>query len=148
MAETRVVGWREWAALPDFGIAAIRAKIDTGARSSALHVETLETFRVGGAERVRFCVDAGRGGRATEVETDVLTRRIVTDSGGHRTERIFVRSWLHLAGRRTEAEINLCSRHNMRFPMLIGRSALGGRFLVDPALSWTAGTLPATDPVT
>ncbi|MBS7458281.1 ATP-dependent zinc protease family protein [Coralloluteibacterium stylophorae] len=145
MAERRVVGWREWAALPGFGIAAIRAKIDTGARSSALHVETLETFPVDGVERVRFVVDAGSGGRATEVETDVLTRRIVTDSGGHRTERIFVRGLLQLAGLRLDIEINLCSRHNMRFPMLIGRSALGGRFAVDPALSWTAGTLPATD---
>ena len=137
------LGWREWLALPSLGIAAVRAKVDTGARSSALHVESQELFRRDGVEWVRFALDTGRIASALQVaEAPVLDRRRVTDSGGHSTERLFILARLRLAGLEWEAEVNLAQRRNMLFPMLLGRTALAGRFLVDPAASFLQGDTP------
>jgi hypothetical protein len=138
-----VLGWREWLALPDLGIRAIRAKVDTGARSSALHVDDLETTVRDGVEWVRFHLgadgvfDSLRDGEWAEAP--VLDRRMVTDSGGHRTERIFILTTLSLAGEAWPIEINLSQRRNMLFPMLLGRTAMAGRFLVDPQRSFVLG---------
>ena len=138
-----VLGWREWLALPDFGIHAIRAKLDSGARSSALHVDSLETFQSGGREWVRFSVATGSAlDRTVVVESTVHDRRPVTDSGGHVSERIFLRTRLVLAGQTYPVEINLTSRRNMLFPMLLGRTALARHFLIDPARSFRAGRNP------
>lgn len=134
-----VLGWREWMALPDLGIEAIRAKVDTGARSSCLHVEAIETAHREGGERVRFLLSGGEGREPRWAEAPVLDRRIVTDSGGHRSERIFIRTTLRLAGGAWPIEINLTHRRNMLFPMLLGRTAMAGRFLVDPARSFVLG---------
>ncbi len=137
------LGWREWLALPALGIVAIRAKVDTGARSSCLHVESHETFDHEGVEHVRFRVDTGVPGEAPRLaQAPVLERRRVTDSGGHTTERIFILTPMRLAGREWLAEVNLMPRRNMRFPMLLGRTALAGRFLVDPAASFLQGEEP------
>jgi hypothetical protein len=138
-----VLGWREWLALPDLGIHAIRAKLDSGARSSALHVDTLETFQSNGSEWVRFSIAPGfANAQPVVVEATVHDRRPVTDSGGHVSERIFLRTRLVLAGLEYPVEINLTSRRNMLFPMLLGRTALARRFLVDPARSFRAGRRP------
>lgn len=138
-----VLGWREWVALPALGIAAIRVKVDTGARTSSLHVDRLEVFRRDGAEWVRFGIDTGFEGAPPAVaEAAVADRRPVTDSGGHTTERIFIRTTLRLAGEAFEIETNLTNRRNMLFPMLLGRTALAGRFLVDPAQSFLLGEPP------
>lgn len=137
------LGWREWLALPDLGITAVRAKVDTGARSSSLHVDSQQTFERDGEEWVRFELDTGRyHAPHAFAEARVLERRKVTDSGGHRTERIFIKTRLQLAGRTWLAEVNLAQRSNMRFPMLLGRTALAGRFLVDPAASFLCGDTP------
>ena len=137
------LGWREWLSLPDLGIVAIRAKVDTGARSSALHVLDQELFRRGGRELVRFVLDTGVAGQAPHpAEAEVLDRRRVTDSGGHQTERVFIQTRLRLAGKQWLAEVNLTQRRNMLFPMLLGRTALAGRFLVDPARSFLQGDPP------
>ena len=134
------LGWREWLTLPDLGIAPIRAKVDTGARSSALHVLSHDTFHRDGVEFVRFVVDTGlAGAEAVPAEAPVLDRRHVTDSGGHRTERIFIRTRVRLAGAEWTADVNLAHRTNMLFPMLLGRTALAGRFVVDPAASFVFG---------
>jgi hypothetical protein len=139
-----VLGWREWLALPDLGIHAIRAKLDTGARTSALHVDTLETFQSEGHEWVRFSVATGStDADSVLAEAPVHDRRPVTDSGGHVSERIFLRTRLVLAGLEYPVEINLTSRRNMLFPMLLGRTALARRFLVDPARSFRSGRRPA-----
>lgn len=137
------LGWREWLSLPQLGIVAVRAKVDTGARSSALHVLDQEVFERDGREYVRFVLDTGMpGATAQPAEAAVLDRRRVTDSGGHQTERIFIRTRLRLAGLEWPAEVNLTQRRNMLFPMLLGRTALAGRFLVDPASSFLQGDLP------
>jgi hypothetical protein len=141
------LGWREWLSLPELGIVAIRAKVDTGARSSALHVLDQECFRRDGVEIVRFLLDTGVPGATPQpAEAAVLDRRHVTDSGDHRTERIFIRTRLRLAGIEWEAEVNLTQRRNMLFPMLLGRTALAGRFLVDPASSFLQGDPPESFP--
>ena len=143
--QTVRLGWREWVAFPDLGIGLLRAKVDTGARTTALHVLEQETFFRDDREFVRFRVDAGRaGGETRAAEAPVLDRRIVTDSGGHRTERVFIRTRLRVAGQDWEAEVNLAERRNMLFPMLLGRTALAGRFVVDPAASFLQGDPPAT----
>ncbi|MBP6625924.1 MAG: ATP-dependent zinc protease [Arenimonas sp.] len=137
------LGWREWLSLPQLGIVAVRAKVDTGARSSALHVLDQELFQRDGREFVRFLLEPGApGASAQPAEAAVLDRRRVTDSGGHETERIFIRTRLRLAGLEWSAEVNLTQRRNMLFPMLLGRTALAGRFLVDPASSFLQGEPP------
>ena len=137
------LGWREWVAFPELGIGLLRAKVDTGARSTALHVLEQETFFRDDREYVRFRIDTGRAGEEpVPAEAAVLDRRHVTDSGGHRTERIFIRTRLRMAGLEWEAEVNLAERRNMLFPMLLGRTALAGHFVVDPAASFLQGDPP------
>ena len=132
------LGWREWLALPGLGIGAIKAKLDTGARTSALHVEALETFRQEGALHVRFRVRPRRRSmHLVSCSAPVSDRRPVTDSGGHRSDRWFIRTDIVLAGRQFSTEINLTDRRAMLFPLLLGRSALGDRFRIDAALSYT-----------
>jgi len=137
----RVLGWREWVALPELGIESIRVKVDSGARSSALHVDSVETFEREGAEWVRFSIHPGERGTGLVrlCETQILERRPVTDSGGHTTRRIFIRTTLAVAGERFAIEMNLADRRAMLFPMLLGRTALAGRFLVDPDASFLLG---------
>ena len=132
------LGWRERLALPQLGIGVLKAKLDTGARSSSLHVDTLETFQRAGATWLRFTMHAGRR-QPLEIccEAPALDRRAVTDTGGRRTERWFIRSEVQLAGQRFSVDINLTDRRHMLFPLLLGRSALSGRFAVDPARSYT-----------
>lgn len=134
------LGWREWIALPELGITAVPAKVDTGARSSALHVDKHWTFIEAGAPWVGFCMSLGQpGAEAIEAHAPVLDRRCVTDSGGHRTERIFIRTPMQLAGIEREIDINLSDRRGMRFPMLLGRSAMRRAFVVHPGRSFMQG---------
>lgn len=139
--ELQVLGWREWLALPELGIPAIKAKIDTGARSSALHAASVETFRRDGAEWVRFRIHPVRSRPEITVEghARILDRRVVSDSGGHREERIFVRTPVVAGGTEWNIEINLTDRETMLFPMLLGRTAMAGRVRVDPAHSYVLG---------
>ncbi len=135
-----VLGWREWVALPGLGVDSIRAKVDSGARSSALHVDAQWRYLQGGAPWVGFCVTPGEaGGAAVECHAPVIDERQVTDSGGRRNRRVFVRTTLRLAGVEREIEMNLSDRRDMQFPMLLGRSAMARAFTVDPARSWLHG---------
>lgn len=136
-----VIGWREWLALPQLGIVAIKAKVDTGARTSALHVDTLEANERDGATWLHFRISSTGRKRSPvyECTAPAVARRIVTDSSGHASLRWFIRTTVELAGQRFDAEINLTNRRNMLFPMLFGRLALGQRFVVDPAASYHCG---------
>ena len=140
-----VVGWREWLGLPDLGIPKIKAKIDTGARTSALHVDTLEVEERDGRHWLRFSITATGRKNAPRVECEApaIARRTVTDSGGHVTLRWFIHTRVELGGASVDAEINLTNRRNMLFPMLLGRSALDQRFAVDPTASYRFGRLRA-----
>jgi hypothetical protein len=134
-----LLGWREWLVLPALGVGAIRAKVDTGARSSSLHVREQEVFERNGVPMVRFLLEHGEDDALSgHLEAQVLDRRDVTDSGGHRETRVFIRTLLALPNgdQAWPIEINLTERRNMAFPMLLGRSALRRRCLVDPSKSW------------
>jgi hypothetical protein len=135
------VGWREWLALPELGVPAIKAKVDTGARSSCLHVVEMETFQQDGAEWVSFRVQPLRR-RPKLVFTcraPIIDRRLVTDSGGHSQSRVFIETEVSLGGHRWRCELNLTRRDNMLFPMLLGRTALAGIAVVEPGVSFRQG---------
>lgn len=135
-----VLGWREWVVLPALGIPRLRAKIDTGARSSALHVDAQWRFVEGGVPWVGFRLTHGKArGVLIEAQAPIHDEREVADSGGRRERRIFLRTPLQLAGCQREIEINLTNRGAMLFPMLLGRTAMTGLFTIDPASSFLHG---------
>lgn len=142
-AVTRIaLGWREWVALPEFRLV-VRAKVDTGARTSALHVDAQWRFTDAGAPWVGFRLGPEGVAGSLEAAAPVLDEREVTDSGGHTTRRVFLRTRLALAGVERDVEINLCHRGGMAFPMLLGRTAMARAFTVDPARSFLHGRSPA-----
>lgn len=138
MTEKIIVGWREWLALPDLGIPALKAKIDTGARTSALHAFALAPFDNAGQMWVRFYLHLSKSHPDQVVccEAAVIDQREVSDSGGHRELRYVISTTVTLAGHHWPIEITLTNRDTMRFPMLLGRTAMQGRVLVDPAASY------------
>jgi hypothetical protein len=139
-----VLGWREWLCLPQLDIGPLRAKLDTGARSSSLHVDTLEEFHRDGAHWLRFSLRLGRRQqRDMQCEARSTDRRTVTDTGGRRTERWFIRTQVELGGIAFDMDVNLTDRRHMLFPLLLGRSALSGRFVIDPSRSHTLPRPPA-----
>jgi hypothetical protein len=139
--ETLLLGWREWIALPDLGLSLVKAKIDTGARTSTLHAFYVDGFRRGGQHYVRFGVHPlqKRTDVVIHAEASVLDQRRVTDSGGHREDRYVIRTRLALAGQDWPIEMTLTNRETMLFRMLLGRTALAGRARVDPARSFLTG---------
>lgn len=139
-----VVGWREWVALPDLHIGAIKVKVDTGARTSALHAFDVETYRRGGREYVKFEVHpAQRTDRgAVTASARVVDRRDIKSSTGHLQTRYVIETTLALGEHRYPIELTLTNRDEMGFRMLLGRAAVRGHFLVDPARSFLVGKKP------
>lgn len=133
-----IVGWREWAGLPSLGIALVKAKIDTGARTSALHANLIEPFEANGVPSVRFDV-SGEAENVPWHEAPVADQRSVRSSNGETELRFVIRTELALAGRSWPVEVTLTNRERMELPMLIGREALAGRMLVDAERSWLCG---------
>lgn len=135
------MGWREWVALPDWGISHIKAKIDTGARTSALHAFDIEAFERDGQPWARFAVHPWQDSSLDEVvvEAPLVDRREVRSSSGQARHRPVVHTSMAMAGLIVPVEITLTRRDEMGFRMLVGRQALRRRFMVDPARSYLGG---------
>lgn len=145
-----IIGWREWVGLPDFGVSLMKAKVDTGARTSAVHVYRLRPFQRDGRAFASFFLHPVQHRRRPEVacEAEVLEERWITSSNGGREKRIVVKTRLALAGKIWQIELSLTNRDDMGFRMLLGRQALRRRFVVDPGASYQLGQPNNGDAVT
>ncbi|NND70724.1 MAG: ATP-dependent zinc protease [Rhodothermales bacterium] len=136
-----VIGWREWVSLPDLGVKRVKAKIDTGARSSSLHAFEVETFDRAGIEMVRFKIRPVQ--RSNKSETEVIApvhdKRNVRSSSGKASVRVVIRTSVEIMGRTWLIDMTLANRDEMGFRMLLGREAIRNRLLVDAGKSFLGG---------
>jgi hypothetical protein len=137
----RLAGWREWVSFPVWGFGPIKAKLDTGARTSAIHAVDLESFDRDGEQWMRFTVHPWQknDGDEMRVEARVIDEREVTSSSGTTSLRPVVETTIDLDGRSHVVELTLTRRDDMGFRMLLGREALRGRYVVDPGRSYLTG---------
>lgn len=140
-SELLTLGWREWVKLPDLGIEQIKAKVDTGARTSALHAFDLRRLSENGQNRVEFQIHPIQKDLDTVVtcQADIIDTRIVTDSGGHKEERYVIETTLAIGDHTWPIEVTLTARDDMLFRMLLGRTAIKHRAQVNPARSYLIG---------
>ena len=145
------VGWREWVDLPELPLAPVpgepprvKAKVDTGARTSSLHAFDVEVFERDGADLVRFSLHPRQNSEkgAIDCEAELLDTRAVKSSNGEVQDRPVIVTHAVVRGKRFPLEVTLANRDAMGFRMLLGREALRGRFLVDPAASYLGGKPP------
>jgi hypothetical protein len=138
-----IIGWREWVSLPDLGIERIKAKIDTGARTSALHAFQVRRARVEGVDGLRIGVHPLQ--RRSDIEhfffAPIVGERWVTDSGGHREKRYVIETRLFMNGFSWPIELTLTNRDSMRFRLLLGRTAMHERVMIQPDKSYLLGRL-------
>jgi len=135
------VGWREWAALPDLGIPAIKAKLDTGARTSALHVSHVRWHDVDGKDWVEFDAHPIQHDETVTHRcwARAVDRRWVTNPGGRREKRFVIKTRIEVGGRTWPIELSLTNRDDMGFRLLLGRGAMQRRVVLDPNLSYHTG---------
>jgi hypothetical protein len=137
-ATAAIIGWREWIALPTLGVQAIKAKIDTGARSSALHAFAVERFEQTGRAMVRFQAHPiqRNDDYIVTAEATLLEERLVRNSGGQEELRPVIETLVQVGGAVWAVELTLTNRDEMGFRMLLGRQAVRRRYLVDPGRSY------------
>jgi len=138
MANLPIIGWREWLALPDLDLSRIKAKVDTGARSSSLHAYDIQVFARRGRDFVRFTVHPVQRETKTTIHcvAALYEHRHVKSSSGHREYRPIIRTLVDLGGERWPIDLTLTTRDAMGFRMLLGREAIRRRFLVDSGRSY------------
>lgn len=136
-----VAGWREWVSLPEFGIKWVKAKLDTGARSSAIHAYDIDEFEREQSPWVSFEVHPWQRSDldSCRIELPVIDRRVVRSSTGHEEERLVVSTVVRAVGLDLHAELTLTNRDEMGFRMLVGREAMRGALLIDPGRSYLGG---------
>jgi hypothetical protein len=135
------LGWREWLVLPELTGIPIKAKVDTGARTSALHAFFIEPYTLDAQLFVKFLIHPYQKNLAVQVEchAPVVDQRLVTDSGGHRERRYVIERQLQVGKQTFRAELTLTDRDSMLFRMLLGRNVLKHRYLVDSGSSFLLG---------
>ena len=136
-----IAGWREWVSLPGLEVPWVKAKLDTGARSSAIHAFDIEPFERDGEDWVRYSIHPWQrsADEAVDCESRVIARRSIRSSSGHSEVRHVVSMDISLVGRVVTSEVTLSRRDEMGFRMLVGREALRQGFLVDPRRSYLGG---------
>lgn len=139
MLNTYTLGWREWVELPELAIGPIKAKVDTGARTSALHAVDLELFERNGDQWVSFAFQSADGSLGAANEAPVIEFREVTNSGGQSESRPVIKTPLKLGAVFKLVELTLTQRENMAYRMLLGRTSLFADFVVDPSESFLQG---------
>lgn len=134
----KTIGWREWVSMPEFGVTEIKAKVDTGADNSSLHAFNLERFQEDGVEMVRFEIHPRQRKRKPSVEcvAPVAMERKVKNPGGRSELRPVIRTTLIVADEEVDALVNLTTRDEMTFRMLLGRRTVRNHFVVDPGRSY------------
>ncbi len=141
MNDKPVLGWREWVSLPDLGIDLIKAKVDTGARSSSLHAVEIEHFDRDGMSWLRFVVLPWQRSELDPVATEAPLHdaRYIRSSSGESTERPVITTTLRIGDHHYPTELTLTDRTEMSFRMLLGREAIRARYLVDSGRSYRTG---------
>ena len=136
--QKQILGWREWIGLPPLQVGSIKAKVDTGARTSSLHVADLKVFRLEGIPFVRFTIHPVQKKPFPKIEAhaELHDIRYVKSSTGRQTLRPVIKTDIEIAGHRYAIELNLVNRDLMGFRMLLGRTAIRNKFLIDPGNSY------------
>lgn len=136
-----VIGWREWVSLSRLDVEYIKAKVDTGARTSSLHAFGLKEVEKDGTIHIRFVIHPEQDSShpAIQAELPLFAYRKVRDSGGRVEVRPVVRTFVRLMGTEWPIELTLTRRDAMGFRMLLGRQAIRRRFVVDPGRSFLGG---------
>lgn len=139
--DLETLGWREWIVLPELGIKALKVKVDTGAKTCALHAFYVEPFDKDGKPWVRFGLHPDQDDNTLEqhCEAPVADCREVTDSGGHTEFRYVIDTAINIGQQSFNCQMTLTNRDTMRFRMLLGRNAINRRFVVNPVLSYAQG---------
>ncbi|MGH1417876.1 MAG: ATP-dependent zinc protease family protein [Hyphomicrobiaceae bacterium] len=136
--EKPLIGWREWVVFPDFGNIRVKAKIDTGAQTSAIHAWNAEIGQRDGIDFVSFELHPlqRNNDKIVKCHAPLSDRRSVRNSGGQSTNRLFVKTHILLGEKKWPIELSLTRRDDMGFRMLLGRAAISGRYFVDPEKSF------------
>ncbi len=136
-----IIGWREYIGLSEFGITRMPAKIDTGARTSALHAENQELFEREGQQWVSFWLPPPRRKRLKQFEARIVDRRKIRNTGGEQELRIIIRTTLILGRHKWGIDVSLADRKKMEFDIILGRTAIRGKnVLVNPGRSFVLGS--------
>lgn len=145
VSELTVIGWHECISLPELGLKNFAVKVDTGAKTTALHADNIEPFEKDGAKWVRFTSPDVTERAPKTCEFPILDKREITNTSGLPETRIVIRTSMRLAGRKWKIDISLTDRGSMRFPLILGRRALKGRrIVVHPGRSYLVSDKPKT----